>query len=619
MTAHPQPRSRFRPLRGARRWLGVGAALALLVVTGCTAAPGDDRAALRVQTCAAGGLLIPAASIDECTERVLDPVMARLTHVDAEGEVHLDLAESLSSSDGQTWTVELADRTFSDGTPVLAANFVDAWNWSASCAQSYRGAASFRDIVGYDRLQPDGPCPFHTEPVQNPRAGDEERIPSASESAPDDGGAAENGSGNEPSSAPTSGASTPGGSSSQDHDGAGTGQDSSPAPSASGNVIDDRPDHPQLAGLAVTGERSFTIALDRPIQDFDERLAALPFAPLPDSFWVDPGHYGDVPVGAGPYQMVENNARRHVVQRWDGYTGPVAGTARTISFEIWRDQSLAYAAVDDGEMDVTDVVPVESLADGTWHQEFGDRATTSDQTATLTQLVVAAGDPALQDVRRRQALSMAVDRGFVTGRIMEGSRTPAAGWVPPQLSGSADSCGAYCRYSEFEAQSRWQEAEDASGSSPSSIQVTYAADGGQSQWVDELCTTWKWVLDVDCDRREVTRGALANIRPDRGVVVVDRATNRDSAADFLAPFTQGHPRNVGGYGSQSFDQAITAADATDEPTADRRAAQAQLAEDLPSIPLWWNSPTVVWSESVTIPDPPATRDGRANVLGTTRD
>jgi oligopeptide transport system substrate-binding protein len=44
-------------------------------------------------------------------------------------------------------------------------------------------------------------------------------------------------------------------------------------------------------------------------------------------------------------------------------------------------------------------------------------------------------DPALKDVRVRQALSMAIDRDFITGKLLRGDQTPAYSLVPPGLRG----------------------------------------------------------------------------------------------------------------------------------------------------------------------------------------
>ena len=77
------------------------------------------------------------------------------------------MAESITSSDQQTWTIRIKPGwTFHDGEPVTARSFVDAWNFGAYAPNAAGNASSYAKIVGYDDLQGD---PGATPPVP-PRA-----------------------------------------------------------------------------------------------------------------------------------------------------------------------------------------------------------------------------------------------------------------------------------------------------------------------------------------------------------------------------------------------------------------------------------------------------------------
>ena len=57
-------------------------------------------------------------------------------YYDAEGAVHNDVAESIETDDGQTYTIKIKDdQTFTNGDPVTAESFVDAWNYGARSRQ----------------------------------------------------------------------------------------------------------------------------------------------------------------------------------------------------------------------------------------------------------------------------------------------------------------------------------------------------------------------------------------------------------------------------------------------------------------------------------------------------
>ena len=49
----------------------------------------------------------------------------------------------------------------------------------------------------------------------------------------------------------------------------------------------------------------------------------------------------------------------------------------------------------------------------------------------VTYLAFKLKDPALKDVRVRQALSMAIDREFIARKLLRGGQTPAYSFVPP--------------------------------------------------------------------------------------------------------------------------------------------------------------------------------------------
>ena len=67
-----------------------------------------------------------------------------------------DIAESIETTDNQTFTVKLkAGYKFHDGTEVKAKNFVDAWNYTAYGPNGQAGSYFYAPVEGYDDVQ----CP----------------------------------------------------------------------------------------------------------------------------------------------------------------------------------------------------------------------------------------------------------------------------------------------------------------------------------------------------------------------------------------------------------------------------------------------------------------------------
>lgn len=116
--------------------LGASVAVAALVLVGCT--PGDNggpaasTGVVNVAWAEPENPLIPADTNEVNGGQVLNNMFAGLVYYKADGSWEYDAAESIDSEDYKTWTVKLkADQTFSDGSPVDAESFVNAWQWAA--------------------------------------------------------------------------------------------------------------------------------------------------------------------------------------------------------------------------------------------------------------------------------------------------------------------------------------------------------------------------------------------------------------------------------------------------------------------------------------------------------
>ncbi|WP_062519745.1 peptide ABC transporter substrate-binding protein [Demequina silvatica] len=97
--------------------------------------------------------LIPVATNETGGGKIIDAIFAGLVSYDATGATQNEVAESIETEDNQTFTITLKEGwTFTDGTPVLAHNFVDAWNWGADPANAATALNSYflEPIEGFD-------------------------------------------------------------------------------------------------------------------------------------------------------------------------------------------------------------------------------------------------------------------------------------------------------------------------------------------------------------------------------------------------------------------------------------------------------------------------------------
>jgi oligopeptide transport system substrate-binding protein len=133
------------------------AAAGALTLSGCTsgdasssAGAGDTSAVITTDGTEPQNPLIPTNTNEVGGGKIIDAIFAGLVYYDAEGAPHNDMAESIETDDAQNYTIKLkADQTFSNGEPVTANSFVDAWNYGALLSNEQLSSYFFESIEGF--------------------------------------------------------------------------------------------------------------------------------------------------------------------------------------------------------------------------------------------------------------------------------------------------------------------------------------------------------------------------------------------------------------------------------------------------------------------------------------
>ncbi|WP_062296646.1 peptide ABC transporter substrate-binding protein [Demequina maris] len=470
--------------------------------------------------------LIPVATNETGGGKIIDALFAGLVYYDATGAAHNEVAESIETDDSQTFTVKLKDGwTFTDGTPVQAHNFVDAWNWGADLANSETALNSyfFEQIDGF----------------------------SWDESVP------------------------------------------------------------EMSGLEVIDDLTFTITLAAPNSEFPLSLGYSAFYPLPDSFFEDPDAFGAAPVGNGIYTLADAADWQHDVQIDlsinDSYAGEREVQNDGLSIIFYASQDAAYADLLANNVDVIDGIPDSAMA--SYESDLGDRAV--NQPAAIFQSFTIPQEMAHfsgeEGKLRRAAISMAINREEITDVIFQGTRTPASDFTSPVIDGWSDSlAGAdVLEYNPEEAAKLWAEADEISPWD-GTFEIGYNSDGGHQTWVEAVTNSIKNTLGIEAGGNAYA--TFADFRTDITNRTIGTAFRTGWQADypslenFLGPiYYTGAGSNDGDYSSEAFDTLIdegrTALDPA-EAVAKFQEAQEVLFEDLPAIPLWYSNVTGGYSENV---------------------
>lgn len=92
--------------------------------------------------------LVPGNTNEVGGGRIVDSIFAGLVYYDIDGSAVNDVAESIELEGEKTYRITIKDgKTFTDGTPVTADSFVNAWNYNV--ANDTLSAYFYEPILGY--------------------------------------------------------------------------------------------------------------------------------------------------------------------------------------------------------------------------------------------------------------------------------------------------------------------------------------------------------------------------------------------------------------------------------------------------------------------------------------
>lgn len=359
-----------------------------------------------------------------------------------------------------------------------------------------------------------------------------------------------------------------------------------------------------MSGLTVVDDYSFTIKTTEPVSNLPVRLGYSAFVPQPDAFFAseDKTEFSKLPIGAGPFKVIENTATDIVLEKFADYSGESKPNIDKVTFRIYNDPAAAYNDVVANQLDLTDLIPADQLVGDAWKTALDGRSDTRE-TGIIQVLSFSNVDPQLADVNMRKAISMAVDKELITTQIFNNARVPATGWVSPVVDGYKENvCGEACEFNPEEAKKMYEEA----GGYEGIFQVSINADGGHKLWADAFCNQLKNNLGMDCQvnatpdfktlRQQI--GARELLGSFRGGWQMDYP----SIENFLTPiYAKGASSNDTDYDSPEFDKLLDEAAAADNPEDANKKyqeAEEQLAKDFPTMPLWYQETQYGYSDKV---------------------
>ncbi|WUT87388.1 ABC transporter substrate-binding protein [Streptomyces melanogenes] len=496
---------------------------------------GDDSGESKIVSAAWGDPqkpLEPANTYETRGGAALDMIFRGLKRYDPKtGQARNCLADSITTTDQRNYTIRLREGwTFSNGEPVTARSFVDAWNFGALSTNQQVASSFFSYIDGYEKVHPATGAPVART----------------------------------------------------------------------------------MSGLAVRDDRTFTVRLSQKFSLWPDTLGSWAYFPLPRLFFTDHEQWLKTPIGNGPYQVASYNRGELMrLRTWKGYTGPDKPRNDGIDLRVYTDTHTAYTDLLAGHVDVVHDVPAVDLRNA--KKDLGSRFV-NQPAGVLVTLGFPMYDPRWAGPDRvdlRRGISMAVNRAVITDRIFHKTRVPATDWTTPVLGSDGGHqpglCGAGCEYDPSEA----RKLIAAGGGLPGGqMRITYNADVSTNrEWVDAVCNSINNTLGDNhaCVGQPVP--TFAQYR--------DRITSRSVSQpfsyagqmdypliqNFLQPnYCTGGAANDTGFHGPRFDDLVDQANAAATPAeAVSRFQEAErvLAQQMPSIPLWYQNGTAGYSHRLS--------------------
>lgn len=207
------------------------------------------------------------------------------------------------------------------------------------------------------------------------------------------------------------------------------------------NPAEGEPTAEELSGVEVLSDTELQIALTAPNGLFPYTLANPALGPLPEVAFEDFAAFNSAPVGNGAFQIdgTYAPAATYSVVAYDGYAG-IEPRIGAIDMIPYTDYSTAFNDLLAGNLDTVYPVPGQRLTEMEANLPNNFARSTIPN---LNYFAMPMWDERFEDVRVRQAISMAIDRQALVDTILAGAAAPATSMAPESAVGArGDSCEA---------------------------------------------------------------------------------------------------------------------------------------------------------------------------------
>jgi peptide/nickel transport system substrate-binding protein/oligopeptide transport system substrate-binding protein len=202
--------------------------------------------------------------------------------------------------------------------------------------------------------------------------------------------------------------------------------------------------------------------------------------------------FDQMPVGNGPFKMSEPWVHDQYIKvvRNDDYYGTKA-LLDGVSFSIFKDPDTAYREFQAGSLDFTQI-PSGQVASA--KQKYGvsadgytvepDHAVLLGPEAAIYYFSFDMKKAPFDNLKVREAVSLAINREAINQAVYEGTRKVATGYIPPGIPGYTPNQFPYSHYDIVAAKQALADAGYPGGKGLPTIELAYNTGAGHAQVVE---------------------------------------------------------------------------------------------------------------------------------------
>ncbi len=352
-----------------------------------------------------------------------------------------------------------------------------------------------------------------------------------------------------------------------------------------------------MLGVEAVDERTLVMRLVQPTPYLVSLLTHPSTFPVhPDSLeahgdgFARPGRF----VSNGAYVLDAWVPGSLVALRRNGhYWNDAATTIDAVNYHVLVQNTSELNRYRAGELHITSTVPPDSFAQV--KADFGDELRVAPYLGVYYYGYNLSRPPFADNLALREALSMAIDREQLAGRILGRGEEAAYSWVPPGVHNYTPVQMSFAALAKDEreklARTRYKEA-GYGPDNPLRVEVRYNTNDTNKRIAVAVQSMWREVLGVEATLvNEEFQVLLANMR-DAKVTQVFRSSwlgDYNDAHTFLSVLQNGNPANMPRYADEEYDELMARAAAQVDPERRRlylEEAERVMLADHPVIPLY---------------------------------